>query len=271
MRSLMVAAASLLGAATFAGPAAGAPQALLVAAGGEVTLFCEHGECAADLTTICLQPDRDMPARGTAYTVVADGDANNALVFVGRRADGTIVDLPSAVKLRIAAERHYLAVRVSVEKAALDQYGIETVMVRAVGHPVLAPVPVPVPGDARPLAAEDVAQALATLRPAAERTLGENADAVAAARIMRDTANALSRKRYTRQAEHDAAWSAALTPGAGGQAISEQAQAMARDAFEACAPFSPTHFPVRRCLTDRHDGVMQRINDAYWTSLKFGS
>ena len=138
-----------------------------------------------------------MPARGTAYTVVADGDANNALVFVGRRADGTIVDLPSAVPLRIAAERHYLAVRVSAEKAALDQYGIETVMVRAVGHPVLAPVSVP--GDARPLAAEDLAQALATLRPAAERTLGENADAVAAARIMRDTANALSRKRYTRR------------------------------------------------------------------------
>ena len=269
MRSLMVAAASLLGAATFAAPAAGAPQALLVAAGGEVTLFCEQGECAADLTTICLQPDRDMPARGTAYTVVADGDANNALVFVGRRADGTIVDLPSAVPLRIAAERHYLAVRVSVEKAALDQYGIETVMVRAVGHPVLAPVSVP--GDARPLAAEDLAQALATLRPAAERTLGENADAVAAARIMRDTANALSRKRYTRRAEHEAAWSAALTPDARGQAVSEQAQAMARDAFATCAPFPQAGFPVRRCLTDRHDGVMQRINDAYWTSLKFGS
>ena len=269
MRSLMVAAVSLLGAAMFAAPAAGAPQALLVATGGGVTLFCEHGECAADLTTICLQPDRDMPRRGEAYTVVADGDANNALVFVGHRADGTVVDLPSAVAVRIAAERHYLAVRVSVEKAALEQHGIVQVIVRAVGHPVLAPVPVP--GDARPLAAEDVVQALTTLRPVALKTLGGHEDAVAAARIMRDTANALSRKRYTRQPEHEAAWNAAQTPGERGQAISEQAQTMARDAFESCAPFSHTYFPVRRCLTDRHDGVMQRINDAYWTSLQFGS
>lgn len=269
MRSMMVAAASLLYAATFAAPAAGAPQALLVAAAGGVTLFCENGECSADLTTICLQPDRDMPARGTAYTVVADGDANNALVFIGRRADGTIVDLPSAVPVHIAAERQYLAVRVSVEKAALERYGIESVTARAVGYPVLAPVPVP--GDARPLAAEDVAQALTTLRPVALRTLGGHEDEVAAARIMRDTANALSRKRYTRQAEHEAAWNAAQAPGARGQAISARAQAMARDAFETCDPFPQTNFPVRRRLTERHDGVMQRINDAYWTSLKFGS
>jgi hypothetical protein len=265
----MVAAVSLLGAATFAAPAAGAPQALLVAAGGGVTLFCEHGECTADLTTICLQPDREVPARGTAYTVVAEGDTNNALVFVGRRADGSIVDLPSAVGVRIAAERHYLAVRVSVEKAALDRYGIESVTVRAVGHPVLAPASVP--GDARPLAPDDVAQALMTLRPIAERTLENSAVEVTAARIMRDAANALSRKRSTRQPEHEAAWNTALTPGAPDQAISEQAQAMARDAFETCDPIPRANYPVRRCLTDRHDGVMERVNDAYWASLKFGS
>ena len=115
-------AAITIGLAGFAGAAAAAPQSLLVASRGDVPLLCEAGECAADITTICLQRDRDMPRRGTVYDIVAEADAERPLRIVGLLADGGEVELAaSAAPVSIAAERGHLAVKLSVPATVIDR------------------------------------------------------------------------------------------------------------------------------------------------------
>ena len=57
MRATLFAATCLLGLANVTPGAVAAPQALLlVATGDDPQLVCERGECAAEVSTICLQP-----------------------------------------------------------------------------------------------------------------------------------------------------------------------------------------------------------------------
>ena len=90
MRALALTAASLISGAAIAGSAAAAPQALLLAgAGSELQLYCEGGECAAEAGTICLQPERDNPDRGTAYTIPGGGlGTGDGLSLIGHLPDG---------------------------------------------------------------------------------------------------------------------------------------------------------------------------------------
>jgi hypothetical protein len=61
--------AALLAATLAPAPVGAAPQALVVASAGDVPLRCEVGVCAADISTFCLQPERDTPppAGNTVY------------------------------------------------------------------------------------------------------------------------------------------------------------------------------------------------------------
>ncbi len=65
MRAMLFAATCLFGLVNVTPGAAAAPQALLlVATGDDLQLVCERGECAAEVSTMCLQPERADPPLG---------------------------------------------------------------------------------------------------------------------------------------------------------------------------------------------------------------
>ena len=112
MRSIIIVPVCALGVGLLAGAAdAGEPQALLVATQGEIALRCEAGECAADVTTICLQRDRDTPLPGTPYEAIELAGAHGALTLVGRTADGREVALTGRVPVALSAARRNADVR----------------------------------------------------------------------------------------------------------------------------------------------------------------
>lgn len=281
MRSLLLTAASMLGVATFPGLAIGAPQALLLVAQGEdVQLFCQDSECAAEVTTICLQPKRAIPVRGTKYLVIEDprrdADKSAALSLLGRSPGGSEVELP-ATHLRIAAERDHSAVMLSVPRAVLRSFGLSGVTVRISRRLALAPVSVE--GDPAPQTAADLARANGPLRRLAEQVLASYGERVAAVRVVRDVINALPHQPSVSEAGRSALWRRALDGRANGNSskISSGALRHVGDAFRFCLGTGADRLgdgsrdAYRDCLGLMHDGLINRINGAYWEALKIGS
>ena len=272
MRSIVVVPVCALGLGLFAGAAdAGEPQALLVAVQGEIALRCEAGECATDVTTICLQRDRDTPLPGTPYAPIEVAGARGALTLVGRDADGREVPLTSRVPVALSAARGHLAVKLSVAEDVRERFGIETLAVRFSGTVALAQV---VSGNAPDASSRaELARALAALRPVAETVLSARSEEVAAAWVVHDVYNALPRGRISSPAENGRAWVAARdgwrdrapSPVAAGALV------RAREAYEFCAAPWRTNIPLRSCLGHMHNELMQRVNDDYWRRTHVGS
>ena len=272
MRSIVAVPVYALGLGLFAGAAnAGEPQALLVAVQGEITLRCEAGECAADVTTICLQRDRDTPLPGTPYAPIEIAGARGALTLVGRTVDGREVPLTSQVPVALSAARGHLAVKLSVPEDVRERFGLETLAAHITGTVALAPV---VPGnvaDAGSLA--ELAQALAALRPVAETVLKARSEELAAAWLVHDAYNALPRARKSSAAEYARAWVAAIDGwrDRAPSTVAEEAFARGREAFEFCTAPWRTNIPLRSCLGHMHNELMQRVNDDYWRRTHTGS
>ena len=109
MRSILALFFLLLAVAAPLSGAAAAPQMLgLIASNGPVPLSCAGGTCTAELSSFCLQRDRDVPPAGTAYRPVDD----TGLTLVATLADGQTRRLPAGDRLRIESERNYTAVAV---------------------------------------------------------------------------------------------------------------------------------------------------------------
>lgn len=276
MRSMLFAAAVFLGVAALAGTATAAPQILLlVATGDDVELRCERGECAAEVTTVCLQPDRDNPVRGTRYTVLEDPGGGDALTLRGRTPDGREVTLPAEADLHITAARGHAAVKLSIPQAALQRFGLAGVTVRIARHAALAPIAVE--GDPRPQTPADLSLVRNTLRPIAANVLNGHSGRVAVARLIGDVINALPRERRTNDAEREAAWRRALGAEAAGGSdeIPDGALDRARDAFATCRSItgSPnwSSFRFRSCLGEMHDRLIGAVNTDYRKALHFGS
>lgn len=276
MRSMHLAAASFFGVAALAGTAAAAPQVLLlVAAGDDVELLCERGECAAEVSTVCLQPDRDNPVRGARYTVIEDPGEGDALSLLGRTADGREVRLPAEANLQITAERGHAAVKLSVPEAALRRFGLTRVAVRVARHLALAPEAVD--GDPRPQSEADLRLVRSTLRPMAEHLIETHGGRVMVARLIGDVINALPRGRRAGAAEREAAWQRASRAAAAGgpDELPDGALGRARDAFATCGSVTASPnwstYRFRSCLGEMHDRLMGTVNADYRKALNFGS
>ncbi len=145
MRAMLFVATCLFGLANVTLGAVAAPQALLlVATGDDLQLVCERGECAAEVSAICLQPERATPLWGTPYAVIEDPEdeprVEPALTLVGHTADGREVTLPAAGNLGFTAERGHSAVKLNVPRAVLQTFGVTSLTVRLARHVALAPV-----------------------------------------------------------------------------------------------------------------------------------
>ena len=247
--------------------AAEPPQALLLVAAGDIALQCSEGECAADATTLCLQPERERPRRGTPYAIVGEEGVRDAITLIGRTGDGRAVELPMGIPIRITAERTFLAVKISISDTVLRGSEFDRVAVRIRKSLILAPSD---PGSAQ--GGDDLSRVVRDLRPEAEGQFRGHRDQVAAAQFIHDVTNGLPRGRFVSHDELLHAWqdaTDAMTPAA--KALSPRASSIARDALETCAAPSTAAYARRTCLGGMHDRIMRTINHRYWDSLKAGS
>ncbi|MEQ9349639.1 MAG: hypothetical protein RII27_03785, partial [Alphaproteobacteria bacterium] len=74
-----------------------------------VPLQCRYGQCHAELTSFCLEPERRAPARGTRY------EARNAddFVLTGMTADGQTISVPAGEMVAITSLRGHSAIQVT--------------------------------------------------------------------------------------------------------------------------------------------------------------
>ncbi len=281
MRAMLFAATCLFGLANGTPGAVAAPQALLlVATGDDLQLVCERGECAAEVSTMCLQPERADPLLGTPYAVIEDTDdeprLQPALTRVGHTADGREVTLPVAGNLAITAERGQSAVKLSVSPAVLQTFGLTSLTVRLARHVALASEA----ADGEPMQTEaELALARGAFRRVAAQVLARSGEQMAGVRIVRDVINALPRGRRASPAERDAAWRHALgirprfdRVGTLGE-ISDSAFGQAGRAYRVCLGIG-RHMgfgDYRNCLGVMPDELINTVNGAYWDALKFGS
>ena len=281
MRFLAFAATAILG-LTAAATASAAPQAMLLVAGGESLPFrCTGGECLAEATSICLQSERATPRAKTPYELVDEerygtGRANG-LQLVGITASGEEKTLPLET-MHIMAEREHMAVRFIVEKAALDENGVDRLELRVAHNVVVAPVWKP--GDANPLSEEEIELVMGPLRATAENILRESRDRVTSARILGDMLNDLPRDRVATIAEREAVYQqvlAARSEEAGGP-LPPEALAGAQAALDGCSyikdeemwyqAFERRISRYRSCIGYRHDRVIKEVNETYWDRVK---
>ncbi|MDP6805109.1 MAG: hypothetical protein QF902_07220 [Rhodospirillales bacterium] len=269
MRSWITAAGLLLGLAGFVHPALAEPQSLLLVAAGDVELVCDGAECAADATTLCLQPDRDVPKKGTAYEVMREAGTPPALALIGVQADGREIVLPDIVPIGITAERRFLAVRLAVAADVRARFGLAGLKVRVRESVML--VPATEAGDEAAMAR--LGETLRALRPVAETYLARNAEHVAAARMTHDVVNALPRERFVTYDELEAAWRQATAARARNAAATTEARVrrIARAAVDVCALRGSVAFARRECMGGMHNRIMQDVNYEYWDVVKPGS
>jgi hypothetical protein len=269
MRSWIAVAGLVLGLAGFAHPASAEPQSLLLVAAGDVELVCDGAECAADATTLCLQPDRDVPKKGTAYEVMREAGTPPALALIGVQADGREIVLPYIVPIGITAERRFLAVRLAVAADVRARFDIASLRVRVRESVILAPATEAVDEAAK----ARLGEALRALRPIAETHLARNAERVAAARMTHDVVNALPRGRFATYDELEGAWRQAAAARAQNAAATTESRVrrIARAAVDTCALRGSVAFARRECVGGMHNRIMQDINYEYWDAVKPGS
>jgi hypothetical protein len=282
MRISIVAVAAILGLAAGVAPASAAPQVLMVVTPTDtLPMNCEGGVCSSEVAAICLQPDRANPVRGKQYRViertaqipgVKSSNIEDTMILVGIAADGRQISLPTWKHLRIRAERDHFAVTLSVDASVLRQYSLKSLSVRVTGNALLFPDAVD--RDPEPQTDADIAVARTTLRGVAKRILGQRADTLGGAKVVRSAMNALPRNRATttreRRAARQIAAAAPATP---------RARTLAGEAFEACRNVSDlaivtrydSRYSYRDCLGIMHDDLIDGVNKQYWDALKAGS
>ena len=243
--------------------ASAAPQILAaIPIGGALELKCDNHVCAAEVSAICLQPNRQPPARGTLYTVFAKD--LSAIAVTGTTTDGQEISLPSTL-LKVAGYRGQTAVRFFVEKKVLERRGLQIISVDF--DRMVALLPVPMVGDAAPQDTADINHAVSGIRRVGSTWATANADNLAIARVATRVANGLPRTRKAPKDLTDRLIRSALQRE---KTISPGALGSTRHLAAVCG-HRARFTPVRRCLGEFHDQIMLGLNGKYWLALRPGS
>lgn len=260
MRILSLIAAAVLSVAPLTGALA-EPQILGMLAQNEpITLNCSGGECFAEFSAFCMEPNRASPSHNTAY-VPAEGAA---LTLIARATDGSVKEFPAADLASFRNVRGYAAVRVSVDAGILADLGAEGIALK-VGERV-ALLPLPKPEFRRPHEPGEVALALGPRRALGERIVDRGGSRADGARLIGRMINALPESSRVGAEVRSGLWRATVE-GAGYADAS--GSSVAGQAFEYCLAKDPddTGFTLRQCLERRHDWLIWSLNREYWASV----
>ncbi len=268
----MVLTALIAFAALGSGAAQAAPQALaLVATEGKVGLVCEGRECSAELTSFCLDAGRFSPAPGTAYHLAGAAEVR----VIGTTQDGRTLALDARSYLRFESARRHLAVRVSVDRAALEALGISRAEIEIAENVAL--LPVPRPGDPDPITEGEAALFSGPLRQLGSLVVDGNGERMQAARVTSGMINLLAPRDGAgapggESGGGEALWRRA-TAARGADSLSPAARERARGAFELCRFVASVGGPssLRRCLREQHDGFVDFLNSNFWKAVRTGT
>ncbi len=261
--ALVLAALVALG----SGAAQAAPQALaLVATEGKVGLTCEGRECSAEMTSFCLDAGRFAPPKGTAYRLAGRG----LIRLIATTEDGRALALDARALLRFESARRHLAVRVSVDRAALAALGVTQAEIEIAENVAL--LPVPRPGDPDPITETEAALLTGPLRHVGSLVVDGNAERMQAARVTSRMINLLPARGGAGSAAGEALWRRA-TAASSVDSLSPAARTRARGAFELCRFVGTVGGPssLRRCLQEQHDGFVDFLNSKFWEAVKTGT
>jgi hypothetical protein len=242
-----------------------APQALaLVATHGGTVLICEDGVCSAEFSAFCLQQDRSSPPQGTAYRLQ---DAN-AVKVTGVTEDGVPLTLDPKPFLKFRSLRTHVAVRISVDSAALAARRLRTVSVEVGENVTLAPVAVV--GDANPQDAAGLVVAAGPLRTVGSRIVDSNANRMDAARLTSRLINDIDANGRPQTNVTATLWQRAVGPDI---QTSATAQGMARGALNLCQFAVEVRgiANIKGCLQQHHDKFVDYLNANYWKAVGAGT
>ncbi len=264
---LSIIAAGAFALSVAATPAHAAPQVLaLVADSQPVELNCSGGDCWAEFSAYCLQPDRRSPVHGTRYLTTADAD----LRATGTTHDGHTVTLDPAKDLTITALRTHVAVRVAVAGDVVRDLGLARVSV-SVGQNV-ALIPEPVPGDDNPQDALELELATGPLRALGDTLVDSEGDRVVAARLASQMINALPTRGRVDAATRQTLWRMTVSDPRYATLTPNTVESL-RFAWFHCdhgASYGLAR-SMRKCLEGQHDSMIGYLNNHYWDAAKAGS
>ncbi len=238
----------------------------LIASNGAVPLTCSRGECAAEFSSFCLQPDRASPPRGAQYYAIG----GEGVTIVATAADGRMLSMARTDGLRITALRGHNAVRISVPVATLRTLGLVAVAIE-VGEGVSL-VPEPIVGDSDPQTERDIAIATGPLRALGSQIVDHGGDATVAARLTNGFINALPESGRASPEVRDGLWKDLVRAQSRAAMTTGTEEAMRRG-FEHCRAMSSggSFITMRQCLGSMHDRFMGEPNNEFWDRLKLGS
>ena len=248
-------------------PAEAAPQALgLVSTEGEVPLNCQGGDCQAEFTAFCLQPDRFSPVSGTRYELIS----SDSIALSATKIGGGVVALDAAKHLVFEAARGHVAMRLSMPRQTLARLGLTRVTVSVKAKAALLPLG----GDKEVDEWGEGERSLVAgpLRSLGARIVDHNSGRMPAARFTNRVINALPADRASDPEDVQA-----LVRRPGGAFdpadLAPNARRFARNALELCsyAVGSNSQSDMRRCLQGQHDNLINFLNSSYWTAVKTGS
>lgn len=238
-----------------------APQILAALEAQEgMPFLCDGAICETDITTFCLQQDRDSPRMGTLYT---PADRSHFLLRMTSRT-GTVSDIP-ATGVTFTSGRGFTHVRVSMPAGSLSAMGAASARLVVTRQASL--IPAPLPGDPDPISTAEREYVTKSLRAVGEE-LVDSQPLAASAKIVGRVASAIVdfRAKPT-PAAVDRLWTDVLDDMApvlnrDGGAVIERAQ---RE-IDLCARPGHHHSMagVKSCLEYRHGDLMRDLNIDYW-------
>ncbi|NKB60414.1 MAG: hypothetical protein GKS00_29260 [Alphaproteobacteria bacterium] len=239
-----------------------APQILGLLADSAVPFHCEDGMCTAEVSAICLQQERDLPAWGTAYRATEP----ERLSLTGTRADGSAASMPIGEIADFESARGSWAVTIRVPEAAVRALGLTDAALTIEGRVALAPVPEP--GDPLPQTAGEIAAAVTAFRKPHQSIVGDTAPGMAAAHVMNEMINTLPHVTLHPDKRGGDLWRKTF----GSDAHDQPGMQQAATFYDICAQKLILVDPVtlRHCLRLGHDDFVTKVNVRYWDASKPG-
>jgi len=263
--SLVTAAALALSA--LATTASAAPQILgLVATSAPLPLTCSDGTCSVEVSAVCLQEHRPVPASGTAYTLPNEADVTLTLT----KPDGTKTKVLVGHLVSLTSLRTFTSVSISLPEDVMRGLGQNVQQASLTIGAMVSALPVPVPGDVSPLSQQEIKDYTGHLRGVAEGAMGRNHANLAATRALNQMINVLPT---------DESYSRAQVPGLRtseilNNAVSEASGAapLLNRALDTCSEkLRVERTPsLRACLANQHDNLNSNTTQAVWKSLRPG-
>jgi len=239
-----------------------APQLLGLFAHNRLPLHCVDGTCTVEVSAICLQEERDMPAWGTAYRAIQP----DRVALTGTGPNGTVIKLPIGERIHFESDRGSWSVKISIPAAAVAALGVSDPALAIDGRVALSPVPIS--NDLNPQTETDIDVAVATFEASSGAVLVTAAEDMAAAHIFNKMINALPHVTLDKDKPAGDLWRKVY----GSKALDQPGMKSAATYYKRCGHEllfvdQPT---VRRCLELGHDEFLTAINRRYWDAGKPG-